>query len=150
MRAINLFPNSPLNQVRLNIGDHAGEYITDDVLNYMLSENSDSVSIVSILAAEYILKNLAKLRDESVGPVMVKWSQVYKNYKELYAKLLEELSPDTDSSTNTGLYFFGGTSNWQTEAFYSNSDNTPPPIRAGFGSKYDDILPSRASPYVLE
>lgn len=149
MSAIDLFPNSPLNQVRLNIGDFDGEYINDDVLNYILEQNSNDVSKSSISASEYILKNLAKLRDESVGPVSIRWSQVYKNYKELYREMLLKLAP-TNGSEGGGLFFFGGTLKSENESFYSNTNVVGSPVKEGFASSFGEVLPSRSNPYSLE
>lgn len=142
---ITISPDTPLNQVRLNIGDASGELIADSVLSYLLTLHSNDVAIVSIKAAEAILRDLAKLRDESVDEVYVKWSQTYENYRKLYKDLLKDLG----MSASAGAFWFGGTSKEENCEFYNNPDNTGSPIKVGFISKTEEFTYDPDSVYNL-
>jgi hypothetical protein len=140
---ITLVPDSTLNQVRLNIGDPDGALIADAVLSYLLATYDDDVNKVSIKAAEAILRDLAKLRDESVDEVYVKWSQTYEHYKQLYKDLLKSLGLSTDA----GAFWFGGTSKQENCEFYDDVDSTGSPIKSGFITDTNDYVFDRNRPY---
>ena len=142
---ISLIPDSLLNQLRLQIGDTDSEYITDGVLVYLLNENSNNVTSTAIKAVKIILADLAKLRDESVDEVYVKWSQVFDHYKEIYKNLIKS----SGLSVDAGAFWFGGASKADNCDFYENDDNFVSPIKTGFISEVKSLSYDPDHPFSL-
>lgn len=60
---------TPIEQVRLALGDPDGEYLQDSVIQWLLTENGNSIHRASIEALESIINNLAlsPMKEESGG-----------------------------------------------------------------------------------
>ena len=144
--SISLTPDTPLNQVRLNIGDASGEFMDDAVITYLLTANDNDVQKVSRLALKSILKDLAKLRDEATDEVAVKWSQVYDHYWQIY----NDSKRSAALSVEGGAFWFGGTSKTENDKFYNDSDRVGCPIRNGFVSRVDAFTPNCNDPFSLD
>lgn len=144
--SISLTPDTPLNQVRLNIGDASGEFMDDAVITYLLTANDNDVQKVSRLALKAILKDLAKLRDEATDEVAVKWSQVYDHYWQIY----KDSTRSAALSVEGGAFWFGGTSKTENDKFYNDSDRVGCPIRNGFVSRVDTFSPNCNDPFSLD
>lgn len=124
---ITITPDTPLNQVRLNIGDDTGKYISDDTINGLLLAYDNNVKSATLKAFDYIIAQAASLVDETTDEVSVKWSQIYKQYKELKASFAKgDLGGE-----GSAAFFFGGTSKTENDKYYNDPNNTGCPIKVG-------------------
>lgn len=124
---VTMSPDTPLNQVRLAIGDTAAEYIADSVITSLLTAYSDDVAKASLAALDIIIAELCKLADETTDEVSVKYSQKLANYRQLK----DDLSSDSVRSSPNSLFLIGGTIKSKNDAFYSDSGVVKSPVRAG-------------------
>jgi hypothetical protein len=125
------------NQVRVVIGDVETPYLLDDsVIDFLLSENNNNVNTVSLKSLQIIVASLAKKKDEEVGDVRVKWSQLYDHYRNL----LDDLTKNPSMGASLSLHYFGGTTKSEIKRV-TNSPETPKrPITSGY---FTDICPTQ-------
>ncbi|MCL7942237.1 hypothetical protein M8009_18315 [Halomonas sp. ATCH28] len=101
---------TPIEQVRLNIGDLDGDYLQDTVLEWLLEQAGNSVQEASIEALETILNQIAlnPQREKSGGFEV--WSQ---NIKALERRL-ESLKKRKKTKRLVPMVFgTGGRSDWK-------------------------------------
>lgn len=113
--------NNTVDAVRLKIGDTDLDdpQLQDEEISYYLSEASSNVTKAASLASRGLAAKYARLADEVVGEVEVKWSQRSKRYLDLAEQLENELSSLTKS---TPLPFAGGISKSDIANRRSDSD----------------------------
>lgn len=80
---------SRLDAVRFTIGDteESFSFITDEEINYCLTQSNNNVELASIRCLERIVAKLAKTVDYKIGPESVSASDRFKHYKEVLAEL---------------------------------------------------------------
>lgn len=119
--------STPLEQVRLNIGDTDGELITDQTISALLVINEDNIRKTTIDCLKAIVADLAKYTREEVGEVKI-WAQdQYKQYKSL----LDDWKNDISYLDNLSLHYFGGTSKAAASKVQGNSDSRRINIKQG-------------------
>lgn len=124
--AIDIIPDTPRNQVRLNIGDADADYIADNVIDALLILTGNNVILASLKAFDIIIAELAKLCDEVTDEVNVKWSQKYANYKQLREDFL--LIGNRDVGPR---FIIGGTLKSENDKFYNDPDTVKSPVKSG-------------------
>ena len=141
---ITILPDTPLNEVRLNIGDDDGSLIDDAVITYLLTENDDNVLLVSVKAIDYIIRNAAnQLADERTDEVSKKWSQIYDNL----LGLREDLQIELVGASGGSLYFVGGALKSENETYYNDPDTVKCPVRRGDNTTLPSHFVSDNDPY---
>lgn len=138
--------STPLDQVRIIIGDLEGEFISDQTISALLLANDDNVNRTAIQCVRFIIADLAKCIDETVGDESVKFSQLYDHYRNLLSDLL--INP-AYSSVGIG-HILGGVSCSQANKVYSNSDSRHINIREGFGTRVNNTRLNPNNPFFLE
>lgn len=130
--------SDPIFQVRLIIGDvNEPYYISDDVLAFILSENSDDVYKTALQAVRYMISFFSKKFDQEVGDVRFKWSDLRKNYIEL----LEELTSNPSMGAKFSLHILGGTDLTEMERVRKANMN-PARVKIGMFSDIGTSAPN--------
>jgi hypothetical protein len=102
--AIDLDFNCELAQVRVNIGDPSGEYITDNAISSALVKYNNDVIKASTLCMEAIKAHFSTLADrEKVGEVEIEYKRLYERYKQL----LDDFIKANTSRYSAGIYIGG-------------------------------------------
>ena len=125
-------PCDPLYQVRLIIGDakEEAELVSDEIIQYALSLNSNSVKPAAIQVLDWVLANLASLVTHSVGEVYIDTRKLYDQVKDLRDRLIR------NPSFMGGLpIIVGGTSKKEEQRVNTDSDFLGSPIQRGFGTE---------------
>jgi hypothetical protein len=133
--AIDLDFNCELAQVRVNIGDPSGEYITDNAISSALVKYNNDVIKASIICMEAIKAHFSTLADrEKVGEVEIEYKRLYERYKQL----LDDFVKANTSRYSAGIYI-GGVSLSERNRVYEDED-----VFTGYDQQdWTDIMQSR-------
>lgn len=101
--------SSPLDGLRFSIGDtdSALPILSDEELLYILIGHNDDVATSTIYAMYAILSKYARLKDETVGGLQARYSQIYEHYRTL---IQERLSFNAAANVAPGAIYCGGIS----------------------------------------
>jgi hypothetical protein len=133
--AIDLDFNCELAQVRVNIGDPSGEYITDNAISSALVKYNNDVVKASILCMEALKSEFSTRADrEKVGEVEIEYKRLYERYKQL----LDDFVKANTSRYSAGIYI-GGVSLSERNRVYEDED-----VFTGYDQQdWTDIMQSR-------
>lgn len=99
--------SSPLDELRFLIGDTDAScpILTDEELNYIITASNGNMSAAYSACLQNIVTKYARLKDETVGDVSFKYSQIYDHYYKLLKD--DETSGDIGSLGAGGIYAGG-------------------------------------------
>lgn len=126
--------DSDLDELRFKIGDTniKNPELQNEELQFIIDDLTASgtyaVLTAAIVAVRALLAKVAALIDEKVGDVDVKWSQKYKNFKQL----LKDFTAEAAKSTLTSAYA-GGISIADKHNQEQNTDRVKPTFTKEFG-----------------
>lgn len=112
--------------VRFLIGDtdNTSQLVTDEEIAYILTQEGSASSaaarVCRSLAAKY-----ARFMDQSVGDLNISYSQRFKQFSEMAAKL------ESDASSRTGIPYAGGISQTDKDSRESDTDRILPVSKVG-------------------
>ena len=133
--AIDSAVDTPLAQVRLNIGDTDMDLMTDQTINALLVNNDNDIRKTTIACLKAIIAELAKQTRQEVGEIKL-WAQ--DQFKQ-YQALLSEWQNNISYLDGMSLHYFGGTSKTTAGAVQGSSDSRRINIKQGeFTSSTDD------------
>jgi hypothetical protein len=97
--------NSPIDELRFLLGDTDLDafILSDEELSWIIAQNGGTASGAYVASLKRIVLMYARLKDESVGEVSIKYSQMYRNYKDMLDR--EESST---ANMDVGSIYAGG------------------------------------------
>ena len=115
--------SSPLDQVRLNVGDADSSVVSDNMINSALAAFNDNVYMASIAVMGAILTHYSKLADrEREGNVEVYYTKLYERYKERFEQFKKDGGSTNPSNKAFMPIIIGGVSRSQKEAVRNTED----------------------------
>jgi hypothetical protein len=98
--------NSPIDELRFRLSDTNGDdfFLSDEELDYMLFLAEGNVRKAYVNGLRQLVMKTAGLRDESVGEVSIKYSQMFRQYRQL---LQDEIASTAGFALDGGV-FAGG------------------------------------------
>lgn len=120
--------------VRFLIGDtdNTSQLVTDEEIAYMLTQEGSTSSaaarVCRSLAAKY-----ARFMDQSVGDLNISYSQRFKQFSEMAAKL------ESDASSRVGIPYAGGISQSDKDSRESDTDRVLPASKVGVHDYYNGL-----------
>lgn len=121
---------TPIQEVRLNVGDSSTDYqvLPDDTYQFLLDKYGGNVNRASLDAARYILFELTKAPTrERAGQI-----EVWNEWVNAYRKALEMFIKDPNLSLITAQPYAGGISKEDMQANDANTDNVRPAFYQGY------------------
>lgn len=116
--------SSPLDQVRLNVGDADSSVVSDNMINSALAAFNDNVYMASIAVMGAILTHYSKLADrEREGNVEVYYTKLYERYKERFEQFKKDGGSTNPSNKAFMPIIIGGVSRSQKEAIRESADS---------------------------
>jgi hypothetical protein len=117
--------NSPLDELRFLLGDTDPDcpILSDEELNYILGKANNDMQAAVLASLQIIVIKYARLKDETVGDVQVKYSQIYDHYFDLLKK---EQEAGSITSLSSGGIYAGGISVTDKKTRQSDPDRVQP------------------------
>jgi hypothetical protein len=121
---INIDFANPLDQVRLNVGDIDGEWLSDSTINSALVAFNDNINSASIALFEALCTYFATQADkQQVGEVQVHYTKLYERYKERLDNFKDTGGGIVPTEKAFMAFIIGGTSKSKKAAVYKNTDS---------------------------
>ena len=119
---IDLDFSSPLDQVRLNVGDPDSKFVSDNTINSALTVCNSNIYNASIMVFEIMLSFFSTCPDrEMEGQVQVYYSKLYERYKDRMEAFKAKGSPSPQRAFLPII--IGGVSRTEKETIRDNNDN---------------------------
>lgn len=115
---------SALDELRFLIGDTnvSSQLLSDEELNYLLFQSSDSTTAAGIEACRRLIAQYARLVDQRTGDIDIKYSQRIDQFNQLIAQLREGMAP---------VPYMGGISRSDMETVRDDEDRQGPIFAIG-------------------
>lgn len=113
--------SSPKDEVRFILGDidSTDPQLTDEEINYVLGQYSNSIYISVVGLLDILLLRYGRIVSESVGSVSIQYNQRYQAWLEMRRIFLEK-------SNMSGIPYAGGISVADKATRAANSDRVTP------------------------
>lgn len=116
--------NSPIDQVRMNVGDIDRELVSDSTITSALVVYNNNVFNTSVAIFQMLCTYFATIAEkEQVGELQVEYKKRYENYKDRLKDFLAGNSTITPTTKAFLPFLIGGTSRSKKEEIYANQDN---------------------------
>lgn len=148
---IDLDLSLPVNQVRVLIGDIDGSFISDDNIEFVLTDNNGDVIAAATYCLKIILNMVATYVREETGDVEVWWSDLYNQLSERY----DDLKKENRYKNSSKMFFFGGTVKSEAQRVRASDENTQRYVtNERFQRIYDClgeyVIPKNGNPFYLQ
>jgi len=115
--------SSPLDQIRMNVGDADSSVVSDNMVNSALVAFNNNVYMASIAVMGVILTHYSKLSDrEREGNVEVYYTKLYERYKDRFEEFKRAGGSTNPSNKAFMPIIIGGVSRSQKEAVRQSND----------------------------
>lgn len=148
---IDLDLSLPVNQVRVLIGDIDGSFISDDNIEFVLTDNNNDVIAAATYCLKIILNMVATYVREETGDVEVWWSDLYNQLSKRY----DDLKKENRYKNSSKMFFFGGTVKSEAQRVRASVENTQRYVtNERFQRIYDClgeyVIPKNGNPFYLQ
>lgn len=108
--------SSPLDQIRMNVGDAGSTLVSDNMINSALVAFNDNIYMASIAVMGVILTHYSTLADrEREGNVEVYYTKLYERYKDRFEQFKKDGGSTNPSNKAFMPIIIGGVSRSQKE-----------------------------------
>jgi hypothetical protein len=116
--------SSPLDQVRMNVGDADSTVVSDNMINSALVAFNNNVYMASVAVMGVILTEYSRLADrEREGNVEVYYTKLYERYKDRFEEFKRAGGSTNPSNKAFMPIIIGGVSRTQKDAIRNVADN---------------------------
>lgn len=123
----------PIDAVRLYLGDTAAPFaLTDEEITWFLVTAEDDTLAAALLGAGAMAARFSKLVDASVGDVRKSYSQQYKHFAEVVARLTTDAGT---AAAGAPIPWAGGISQSERESNAGDADLVPAYFHEGMDDR---------------
>lgn len=116
--------NSPIDQIRMNVGDADSTLVSDNMINSSLVAFNNNIYMATVAVMGVILTHYSKLADrEREGNVEVYYTKLYERYKERFEEFKKSGGSTNPSNKAFMPIIIGGVSKNKKETIRQNSDS---------------------------